>query len=232
MSNQPPQGPQDPYSGQPPQGPQDPYQGQQPQGQPPQGQGGYRDAKAQAKGAKAYAKAQRPWYKKKRFIIPLAFVVLIIAVSVGGSGGDDPNNVATDTGSDSSSSAPDETTEENTAAPAPAEKKKKAPKALAVSAKQILKEFEDNEAAADAKYEGKTIAVTGIVNKIDTEIFNEEEYVVQIADGSDFVYITVNCDDQSNDVAATIKKGQKITATGDFEDGGDLGVEMQGCVLS
>jgi hypothetical protein len=43
---------------------------------------------------------------------------------------------------------------------------------------------------------------------------------------------TVNCDDQTNKVAATIKKGSKVTATGDFEDGGDFGVEMHGCVLS
>ena len=78
----------------------------------------------------------------------------------------------------------------------------------------------------------RVIAVTGIVEKVDTEIFNEDEYVVQIADGGDFVLWTVYCDDQTNDVAASITKGQKVTATGDFEDGGDLGIEMHGCVLS
>lgn len=53
-----------------------------------------RDARAQAKGAKAYAKARRPWYKKKRFILPLALIVLIIIISIattvgGGGGGND-----------------------------------------------------------------------------------------------------------------------------------------------
>jgi hypothetical protein len=43
------------------------------------------DARAEAKAAKAYAKAQRPWYKKKRFIIPIALIVLIgIGAAVGG----------------------------------------------------------------------------------------------------------------------------------------------------
>ena len=103
---------------------------------------------------------------------------------------------------------------------------------LAVTAKTILKEFDDNEAAADAKYDGKVIAVTGIVDKVDTEIFNEDEYVVKIGDGGDFVLWTVNCDDQTNKVAAKVKVGSKVTATGDFEDGGDLGIEMHGCKLS
>lgn len=43
-------------------------------------------AKADAKAAKAKAKALRPWFKKKRFILPIALVA-IIGISVGTSGG-------------------------------------------------------------------------------------------------------------------------------------------------
>lgn len=193
-----------------------------------------RNAKAEAAAARAYAKAQRPWFKKKRFMIPLVIVALGIIGSATNGGGDDPTTtsaaVADTSSNDTSDSSASTPAVEESSAPAPV--KKKAPKVLAVSAKQILQEFDDNEAAADAKYTGKTIAVTGIVDKIDTEIWNDEQYVVQLADGSDFVFATVNCDDQTNKVAATIKKGQKVTATGEFEDGGDLGVEMHGCVLS
>jgi len=39
------------------------------------------------KAAKAYSKAQRPWYKKKRWILSLGFILLIVAVSAGSSGG-------------------------------------------------------------------------------------------------------------------------------------------------
>jgi hypothetical protein len=45
-----------------------------------------RDAKAELKAAKAYAKAQRPWYKKKRWLLSLGFVLLIVAAAAGSSG--------------------------------------------------------------------------------------------------------------------------------------------------
>ena len=44
--------------------------------------------KAAAKAAKAYAKASRPWFKKKRYIL-LILIVLGIGISVAGGGGDD-----------------------------------------------------------------------------------------------------------------------------------------------
>lgn len=44
-------------------------------------------AKADAAAERARAKAMRPWYKKKRFIIPLAILVLaIIGIALGGGG--------------------------------------------------------------------------------------------------------------------------------------------------
>ena len=46
----------------------------------------HRQAKAEAKAAAAYAKAQRPWYKKKRFILSLGLVILIVAIVAGTSG--------------------------------------------------------------------------------------------------------------------------------------------------
>jgi hypothetical protein len=53
--------------------------------------------KAAAKAAKAYAKATRPWYQKKRFIIPLAFVALAVIGSALGGGEDADPAVAADT---------------------------------------------------------------------------------------------------------------------------------------
>jgi hypothetical protein len=60
------------------------------------GQLSHRDAKAQAKAAKAYAKAQRPWFKKKRFIIPLAIVAIAVMTQMGG-GGDTSASSSEDT---------------------------------------------------------------------------------------------------------------------------------------
>ncbi len=60
----------------------------QPRGPEPQpGYGSPREARAQASAEKAYRKAQRPWYKKKRFIGLLAIVLLIIIIVASTSGG-------------------------------------------------------------------------------------------------------------------------------------------------
>lgn len=56
-------------------------------------------ARADAAAAKARAKAMRPWYRKKRFMIPLVLVVLIgIAAIAGGGGGDDDKGTNVNTG--------------------------------------------------------------------------------------------------------------------------------------
>ena len=47
----------------------------------------HRDAKAQAKASKAYAKAQRPFYKKKRYWLLAAIILIVIIVVASGSGG-------------------------------------------------------------------------------------------------------------------------------------------------
>lgn len=77
---------------QPPAGP----QGQASYGQAPYGQAPYgwtgqpldpQQAAAMAREAKAAAKAQRPWFKKKRFVAPIGAVALLTIISLGGGGG-------------------------------------------------------------------------------------------------------------------------------------------------
>ncbi len=53
-----------------------------------------REVRADAAAEKARAKAMRPWYKKKRFIIPLVLIALIVIIAVAG-GGDDAEQVGT-----------------------------------------------------------------------------------------------------------------------------------------
>ena len=102
---------------------------------------------------------------------------------------------------------------------------------IKVTAAKILKEFEGNEAAADLKYgDHQLLEVTGFVSKVDTELIHDDRYVIQVA-GPDYKYAfaTVNCDGQSAEDVAKIKIGQEITVGGDFQDGGDLGIELGGC---
>lgn len=48
------------------------------------------DPKAAARAAKAYARASRSWYQKKRFIIPIVLVVIVVLVSALSGGDDEP----------------------------------------------------------------------------------------------------------------------------------------------
>lgn len=215
----------------------------------PVGQPSYRDAKAQAKAAKAYANAQRPWFKKKRFVIPGAVVALMVVIQMGGGGSEDPAVAASgDTNSAAvvdaeSVEGSDDTGKKTKASPEkqaepasePVEEEPKPQpvvKAVAVDAADILKEFEGNEAAADLKYEGKTLKVTGNVYKVDTEVWDEEQYVVQLDTGSDWDFLTVNCNDMAADEVATLTPNSTATVVGQFDDGGDLGVELKDCTLA
>ncbi len=65
---------------------------------PPAPFGSPADAKAQAKAAKAYAKASRPFYKKKRYYLLALIVVIIIAAFAGGSSNKNKTNAASNGG--------------------------------------------------------------------------------------------------------------------------------------
>lgn len=139
---------------------------------PPQQPGSMGNPKADRAAAKAYAKAQRPLWKKKRVIIPAAFVGLIIATSAtsGGGSGNDTANTASDT----ATGAPVASTPESSApvanapAPAPAKPtetsgqrnaKKAAENYLSISAfsraglvQQLSSSAGDRYSVADATY--------------------------------------------------------------------------------
>jgi hypothetical protein len=77
----------------------DQFQGQQPpspgpagsEATPPPPPPSPAGARAQAKAEKAYNKALRPWYKKKRFLIPLAAIVAMGAAAVAAGPGEEPD---------------------------------------------------------------------------------------------------------------------------------------------
>lgn len=196
-----------------------------PNNQPPPTPPG--NPKADAKAAKAYAKASRPWYKKKRYWL-LGFVLLIVIISAASGGGDvtetasdsgDTSSASDDSGSESKEPAEEEKAEE------PAEKPMK------VDAGTIIKDYEDNEAAADGKYSGKLLQVSGVIEKVDTDFIDEDEYIVRVGAGGQWDFLTVDCPGQSADAVSSLKKGDDITVVGEFDDGGDLGVTLKDCTI-
>jgi len=164
------------------------------------------------KTAKAIAKAKRPFYKKKRYWL-LAFVAVVIIAVLAGMGG----------GSDTDATAMDDTNSSSSAT---------ATKPVAVTAADLIKQFEENELQADAKYKGKTLKITGIVEQVDTEIFDEDAYVLDLTGGGDFEILAVHVHDIPTDDLASVNKGDKVTVTATFDDGGDLGVDVNDGVLN
>ncbi|WP_139004973.1 OB-fold protein [Arthrobacter crystallopoietes] len=116
--------------------------------------------------------------------------------------------------------------EKEAEAAAEAENKKRT---IAVDSPTLLAEYDANEAAADGKYKGKILEVTGPVEKVDTEFFDKDQYVIQLSDGSEFSFIYVNCNDVSAEQAAKVPAGGTVTVRGEFTDGGDLGIELAEC---
>ncbi|KQX75265.1 hypothetical protein ASD10_08805 [Aeromicrobium sp. Root472D3] len=121
--------------------------------------------------------------------------------------------------------------EAKAAAAAKAKAKKEKANTVKVTVAQILGDYEANELAADTKYEGKMIQVTGTIDKIDKEIFGND-YVLNISDGSEYSFLTVNCNDMSKKALSKLTVGNEVTAIGKFDDGGDLGVELKKCKVA
>jgi hypothetical protein len=184
-----------------------------------------RDGKAQAAADKAYRKASRPWFKKKRFILPLVLVLIMIVSSIA-NGGKSTSSAPVAPAANAPEAAAAAAAAPAAPAAAPAQA---APEVLQVEAGQILEDFKGNEAAADAKYKGKILQVTGYVDKVDTEFLDKDQYVVQVDNGDKYTFLHVNCNDVPAARAATIAPESAITVRGTFQDGGDLGVELKAC---
>jgi hypothetical protein len=158
------------------------------------------DPKAQAKADKAYAKATRPWFKKKRFIALGAVVLLVVFNAATGGGGSEGGTTDTPAAAESAPAAVEEA-------------------ALEVTAQKMIEDLEGNALNAAQTYEGKRVIVTGKVGNIDAsgDYFSLEG----TADFSlTFVQIYIN-DDQVATVSG-YTKGQDVTVTGKVTNVGEI----------
>ncbi|MGY1719290.1 hypothetical protein ACI8AG_09610 [Blastococcus sp. SYSU DS0552] len=158
-------------------------------------------AKAQAKADKAYRKASRPWYKKKRFIL-LAVIALIILIVIATSGGEEetPSGAVTD--------------------PTSAEEPALEEPATVVSAQEMIEVLEGNALNAKNTYEGKRVTVSGFVGNIDASgnyFALDPEPDALILTG-----IQVQTSEEFLDQVASFSEGQAVTVTGTVTDVGEV----------
>ena len=104
-----------------------------------------------------------------------------------------------------------------------------------VTAEQLFAEYEANEIAADVKYKGNIVVVTGTVSDIGRDFLNENPYIILVAGGllGAMALAGVECKFPESEEAgiASLSKGEAITVTGKVEGKTFIGVELSGCTL-
>jgi hypothetical protein len=80
---------------------------------------------------------------------------------------------------------------------------------LAVNAGKLSKPKGSNELAADQRDDGKTLKVTGVVDKIDTDIWEERKYILILTDGSEWAILWVGVEGLSAGELAKVNTGDK-----------------------
>lgn len=79
---------------------------------------------------------------------------------------------------------------------------------IVVSAREIASDYDDNKAAADQKYKGKILEVSGIVASIDSSV--GDQAIVQLAGKKEIPFITALGNNDFNQYATTLKEGQNV----------------------
>ncbi len=104
---------------------------------------------------------------------------------------------------------------------------------VVVPAAQLLKEFQDDPAAADLKYKGKYLEVSGVVERAGRQ-GGHTPFVV-LHGGDEQSKVKIECfffpeDDEDEAKIARLGKGQAVTVRGEY-DGRVSNVQLRDCVL-
>lgn len=153
-----------------------------------------KSAKAQAKGEKAYRKANRPFYKKKRFFL-LAAIVLVIIIAIAATSGGDGEEAP------SGANSADEP-------------------ATVVSAQEMIDVLEGNALNAKNTYEDKRVTVSGFVGNIDA---SGDYFALDPApDAFILTGIQVQTSEKFLDQVSSFSEGQAVTVTGTITNVGEV----------
>ena len=100
---------------------------------------------------------------------------------------------------------------------------------VTVTAIQLFADYEANGVAAESKYEGKVLLVTGEVKSIDKAPYSDDIYVILSADwpGKIKCYFTKGKAGQ----ASQLVKGEVITVKGKCDGKFGNDVELKGCTI-
>ena len=97
---------------------------------------------------------------------------------------------------------------------------------VTVSARKLYKEYNANEIAADEKYKGQIIQITGIIRDIGNDIMNNA-YVTLIGDQ---YFGDIQCYFNEKSIVAGLSKGKRITVIGSCS-GLMMNVQINNCIV-
>jgi len=99
---------------------------------------------------------------------------------------------------------------------------------ISVTALALASAYDENEVAADEKYNGKVLIVSGTVESIDT-VLGSTSVTLK---GKEMSIVGVQCfvDDSQKSAVARLKKGGQATVQGTC-DGKSLNVELKDCAI-
>ena len=97
-----------------------------------------------------------------------------------------------------------------------------------ISANKLYAAYDQNEVAADEKYKGKKLGVTGVIGDIGKDVFDEPYVSLNIG------YLqNINCyfDEDNNKIISKLRKGQRVTIIGECKGKSITNVILKECEL-
>lgn len=188
------------------------------------------------------SKPKKPIYKRWWFIAIVAIFV-IGGISKATGGGSSTQEASGSASQSASSQSADKSSGESKAAKKEeaskkeeSSKKEEAPKAqqeeaVEVSADTLLEDYKNNELAADKKYKGKTLRVSGTVSQV-TDVLGQK--ALSVDNGGEYELNSVYCilkKDQL-DKAASLNKGDQVTVVGKNDGYNQINVTLKNCTIS
>lgn len=98
---------------------------------------------------------------------------------------------------------------------------------ITVSASQMAKDYESNEIAADEKYKGKMVQITGVVDGVEKDLMDNP--FLSLDSGWSGYYL--HCYFEDTKPLVKLKKGQKVTVVGEVKQLSLVFIELKECEL-
>lgn len=103
---------------------------------------------------------------------------------------------------------------------------------IAVSARQILSDFNNNEIRAGDQYNGKRVRISGCAAGIDNMMGVLSISINSCGGDFDIDYVRAQFPNSAKEKLSRLNKGQKVVVECTIDDGGDImGVAASNCIL-